>query len=147
MTANFVYAVSNIYNSSNEKHEIKLSPEAISEVDSFNIEDYRIPSNASAIILFKNKITGRDSSGTPIIEEFAPTDIKQYVITKEDFLTLPKLYARYSVAKDLIEGVVGAYVLRDDTLFVMTEKMKNLFTPILESSLDKNGFITSKCKL
>lgn len=62
-------------------------------------------------------------------------------MTKENFLTLPKLYARFSVAKDLMDGYIGAYVLRDNTLFVMTEKMKNLFTPILENEINEQGFI------
>lgn len=141
MEANFVYYVNNIFKSSNDKEEIQISPEQIFEIPSTEISDIKIPTESSAIIIFKNSIVGRDKDGTPLIENFNPTDIKQYVVTKESFLTLPKLYARFSVAKDLMDGYIGAYVLRDNTLFVMTEKMKNLFTPILENEINEQGFI------
>lgn len=141
MEANFVYYVNNIFKSSNDKEEIQISPEQIFEIPSTEISDIKISTESSAIIIFKNSIVGRDKDGTPLIENFNPTDIKQYVVTKENFLTLPKLYARFSVAKDLMDGYIGAYVLRDNTLFVMTEKMKNLFTPILENEINEQGFI------
>ena len=107
MEANFVYYVNNIFKSSNDKEEIQISPEQIFEIPSTEISDIKIPTESSAIIIFKNSIVGRDKDGTPLIENFNPTDIKQYVVTKENFLTLPKLYARFSVAKDLMDGYIG----------------------------------------
>ncbi len=138
MTSDFACYIDNIYENLNDKSEIKISPYSFSEVQTSNIEDCFIPNNASAVILFKNEIAGRDSFGFPILEKFNPTNIRQFVITTEEFLGLPKLYARYSLPKSLMDGVVGAYVLRDGTLFVMNERQKKLYTPILLSSI-KNG--------
>lgn len=141
MKANFALLVDNIYENSNDKDQIIISPETIVEIKSNNIEDCTIPKTTSAVVLFKNEINGRDEYGVPIIDEFNPTDIKQYVITTEEFLILPRLYERFSVPKDLMEGASGAYVLRDGTLFIMNEYTKKEYTPILLSSIDENGKI------
>lgn len=145
MIANFVYIISNIYESSNIENEIVLEQHHAKEVQTDRIEDIVIPKNASAIILFKNEILNR-SGGEPTIEKFCPTNIKQYVITTGEFLSLPKLYLTYSVAKDLIDDAVGAYVLRDGTLFLVNENQKRTFTPIQASEIDESGRLISKSK-
>ena len=88
-----------IFKSSNDKEEIQISPEQIFEIPSTEISDIKIPTESSAIIIFKNSIVGRDKDGTPLIENFNPTDIKQYVVTKENFLTLPKLLCQILCCK------------------------------------------------
>ena len=54
MEANFVYYVNNIFKSSNDKEEIQISPEQIFEIPSTEISDIKIPTESSAIIIFKN---------------------------------------------------------------------------------------------
>lgn len=137
MKLNFLCTIDNIYASSDENDNIILENQVFTEVSSDRIEDQKIPSSASAIILFKNE--ARMIDGKAVIEEFNPSQIQQFVITTEPFLRLPELYARYSLPKDLMDGYVGAYILRDGTLFIMTDELKKSYTPILASLLDKDG--------
>lgn len=137
MKSDFICTIDNISESSDEHDNIILEEQAFRETTSDKIEEQVIPNTASAVILFKNE--AHLENGKVVMDNFAPTDIQQFVVTTEPFLRLPELFARFSLSKDLLEGCVGAYVLRDGTLFLMNDSLRKLYSPILTSSLDKNG--------
>lgn len=138
MNANFLYIISNITQNSNEKGEIVFNSHDIQESSTDKIENIVIPENASMVILFKNEISGRESDGTPKIEKFKPTEIKKYIITTQPLLNLPSLLARADFPRHAADGISGAYVLRDGTLYLTDDETKRSLIPILESSI-KNG--------
>lgn len=137
MTANFVCYIDNIYENSNDKSELSISPYSFAENPSGNIEDCTIPESASGVILFKNEIEGRDEFNFPNVTEFNPTDIKQYIVA-ENFLSTPQIYAKFSVPKSLMDGIIGAFVLRDGTLFPVTETQKEMYE-MIPLNLIKDG--------